>query len=80
MKTLTLALLSVVTAAVPVTADRAPHAPQYAVDINDALMPNIRDNGAVERLYFPQSIVVIVSKGQRKGLLQDANFSAKEVY
>ena len=79
MKTLTLALLSVVTAAVPVTADRAPHAPQYAVDINDALMPNIRDNGAVVRLYFPR-LTVGISDGYRKGLLQDANFSAKEVY
>jgi len=79
MKTLTLALLSVVTAAVPVTADRAPHAPQYAVDINDALIPNTQDNGAVERLYFPQ-LTVGVNDGERRNILWYANSSAKEVY
>jgi len=79
MKTLTLALLTAVTGAVPVTADRAPQAPQYAVDINDALIPHTEDNGAVERLYFPH-LTVGISDGERRNILWYANSSAKEVY
>jgi hypothetical protein len=79
MKTLTLALLTAVTAAVPVTADHAPRAPQYAVDVGDALLPRVESNHAIEKLYFPK-LTVGISDGERRNILWYANSSAKEVY